>query len=203
MSTRNNEDTKRQVRKKKKIEKVYKIVKPEELEKAKSTAISMPSVYWPKQIQRELKELVAYDNYDNSKLTPERVGAFQKYANMNVVENGMLNEEVYKEILGLVGATGVFYSKAIVQKAIKESDSITAKSLLSRIVFEKRESMFVNAGWSVEEAAVEIGTTPEALLNEDNWKLGHGIFVDPITGEMHKFVFRENYTGSIWEEVDL
>lgn len=47
---------------------------------------------------------------------------------------------------------------------------LTAKSLQSILSDSKIAKFFINAGYSVEQAAREIGVTPDYLLDQKNWK---------------------------------
>lgn len=75
---------------------------------------------------------------------------------------------------------------------------ITAKSLISRAQQSKIARMFINAGYTVEQAAEEVGVSVDTLINEKNWD--GSIFTVPKTGAMWHFVFNYN-KESVWERM--
>lgn len=87
------------------------------------------------------------------------------------------------------------------------SERLTVRSLEARIVKDKYASMFINAGYDLDEAAKLIGGTSKDLLNKDNW----GSYEDPLTGSLESiitigskhylFVWSSTYTEAIWREL--
>ena len=65
---------------------------------------------------------------------------------------------------------------------------------------ERIALMFANTGYSLDEAAEEIGTTVEALTTYANWNWHESIYHDPITGKAYRFEF--NYEGAIFRMIN-
>lgn len=78
--------------------------------------------------------------------------------------------------------------------AIKHEEKITDKYLRSRLAKDKYMKMFINAGYTLEQAASELGVVEEELFNESNWE--GGTFTSPRNDK--KFTFQFTYYGSVW-----
>lgn len=117
-----------------------------------------------------------------------------------------------KKSLLLVGKSGKVYNKRLESLLSKYEDfsdkemiktyvdyystqkqRITIKSIETKMLTNRYEKMFVNAGYTIEEAAEEIGVAAEDLLNEEYWE--KDVFTTP-NGKEYKFEFR--YDDSVF-----
>lgn len=85
----------------------------------------------------------------------------------------------------------------------KFGDEITTRTVESRIARDSRDKMLINAGYTVEEAVRELGTTEEEFYDERNWSRNAkgriGSRFTNAAGVTFEFNFR--YTGSVWKRI--
>lgn len=85
----------------------------------------------------------------------------------------------------------------------KMNKEITIKTVESALAKDSRDKFLINAGYTAEEAARELGVTLEEFYDEKNWdhdakgRIGSK-FTSP-TGAVFQFQFK--YTGSIWKRL--
>lgn len=82
-------------------------------------------------------------------------------------------------------------------KASHKNTSLRTKSLISMIEENRYKKMFINAGYTLEEAATEIGTTEKDLFDAKNWN--GNLYTNPVTGLVFIFEWQPNYTGTVWK----
>ena len=91
-------------------------------------------------------------------------------------------------------------------RANHKGEELKKVTFSASVAKSKQERAFANAGYTLDQAAAEIGTTKDALINKMNWvkdKNNRTVFKDPLTGAAFIFVWRQNYTGSIWEATKI
>lgn len=104
-------------------------------------------------------------------------------------------EENYRRVLKEVVKDYAAHNKGRTMSVLKMSAHTTTNRI---------STYLANMGLTPEDAALEIGTTVDAILNPVCWKAIKGtqesIFIDPNTGK--QYVSRFNYTGSCFEKAD-
>lgn len=73
---------------------------------------------------------------------------------------------------------------------------ISERTLMSKLTENRYAKMFINAGYTLEEAAKELDVQEAELFDEKNWE--NNKFKNPRTGKEMSFTF--NYYGSVWTE---
>ena len=82
-------------------------------------------------------------------------------------------------------------------------EEITTRTIESALAKDSRDKFLINAGYTAEEAAEELGVTLEEFYDEANWshdargRIGSK-FTAP-SGAVFQFQFK--YTGSIWKKL--
>lgn len=191
-------------RRRKQVEKVYKIIKPGAMEPSRSSIAKNSDSFMTLPIVKTIKESPVISNELKDVLVQEFVQEHNQmgdiltaYGDEFIVKDGKINERLIDRIGENEGIEYANFARANASMYIRNNENLSYKTFLSKLADNRLEKMFINAGWSLEAAATEIGTTPNALGNQDNW-VGD-TFVDPMTGRVYQFVFQ--YHGAIWEEI--
>ena len=128
--------------------------------------------------------------YDVSKYVKKRAGK----SLLLVGKNGKLYKERIKEFKEQFDE----YDKAIIDAQIDYYQShgkkISERTMVSKLTENRYAKMFINAGYTLEEAASELDVEEAELFNPDNWD--NDTFKNPKTGKTMTFKF--NYYGSVW-----
>ena len=80
----------------------------------------------------------------------------------------------------------------------RRKTKLTTTGFEGIIADDSRTRMFANAGWSIDDAADELGISVADLLDEDNWTKDEFTFEDSAGKKITK-KFKFNYRGNIWE----
>lgn len=79
---------------------------------------------------------------------------------------------------------------------------ITIKTVEYAITKDSRMKFLINAGYSIEEAAEELGVTTEEFIDENNWSRdARGRFSEFTAPSGAVFQFQFRYTGGIWKKL--
>lgn len=114
-----------------------------------------------------------------------------------VTKSGKINEKMKERVVEAMKDRGasnyqIDLFEATVELRAKQKRPMRASYAFSRGGDRsKRERYIINAGWSVEELADEIGVKEEDLLNEDNWK------EDYFSVDEARWLFEFRYNGPI------
>ena len=118
-----------------------------------------------------------------------------------LVSRGKINQKRLDAIIeALYDTDGIELAEKIREQALEAEEmggTLRLKTAFSIAAQGKIEKMFINAGYALEQAAADIGTTVADLVNLANWD--GSVYTDPITKIKYRFTFR--YNGSVWEQV--
>ena len=89
---------------------------------------------------------------------------------------------------------------ALVEQRHKDKKKLTVSGFLGKQQEDKISRFFVNAGYSVEEAAEEMEISKEDLLNEENWKDDTFTLRDDNNEVIGQWIFEFTYTGNFWRK---
>lgn len=82
--------------------------------------------------------------------------------------------------------------KAKAKEAQRKGQTLSTRTLISKVASSRIEKMFINAGYAEDQVLDELGITREDLYNEENWSTG-GIF----TFGGKKYKYHHGYSGSV------
>ena len=136
-------------------------------------------------------EWVTY-HYDKDKKRKSRV----------IYESGRINKSAVRRIAKEVGwSFEEVENRAKLWVKLGRVDT-SELAITKSIKGEKIALMFANLGYSLDEAADEIGTTTEALSDDANWNF-HGderVYNDPVTGSAYEVIW--TYDGGIFRMIN-
>lgn len=108
---------------------------------------------------------------------------------------GKVYKNRLKEFLKEYSGADAYDVEAYIDFYSEHKKRLSEQTLRSRLAENKYEKMFINVGRSSSELAKELGTTVEALTDENNWE-GSTL---RINGSEYLFEFR--YSGDVLTKV--
>lgn len=113
--------------------------------------------------------------------------------------SGVLNKKNYELALAELQNQGASLAsindfKREVKRRVENNERMRI-SWLERETDNAYERMFINAGYSAEEAAEEIGVTREVLLDSRNWNK------DVFSYKDNSWIFRMDYNRSVFKKL--
>lgn len=114
-----------------------------------------------------------------------------------VTKSGKINEKMKERVVEALKDRGASIYEIDLFEATAELRARQKRPMRASYAFSygagksKREKYIINAGWSVEELADEIGVKEEDLLNEDNWK------EDYFSVDEARWLFEFRYNGPV------
>ena len=110
--------------------------------------------------------------------------------------SGKIQEERVQEFLATVDPEDRQDAEDLIRRAHYNKIRMSEKTLRAKLAGNKRVSMVINAGDSLENTLKTLHASEEEFNDDRNWKKG-GIFTNS-KGETWKFNFR--YKGAIWKK---
>lgn len=87
--------------------------------------------------------------------------------------------------------------KALYKRAVQQKEKLTIRSLESKAQDNRIKKLFINAGYTLEEAAESMKTDEYKLFDKSNWD--KNVFINPDTGK--KYQFKWSYYDTVWTEI--
>lgn len=167
----------------------------------KSTTRTKMSTKKTKKSTKRAKKYITRTYYVINKKTGRKNKVTKKYYKSQIspiltYASGKVNEERIQQFLATVDSEHRQDAEDLIKRAAYNHVRMSEKTLRAKLVRNKRISMVINAGDSMENTLKTLHATEEEFNDDRRWKKG-GVFTN-AKGETWKFQF--NYKGAVWKK---